>query len=86
MPVQEQDIEQTVREVLAAHGRLPVSADQISASDDLYRAGLTSHASVGLMLALEDAFDIEFPDRMLTRSVFESVSSIAAAVSELLAA
>jgi acyl carrier protein len=35
------------------------------------------------MLALEDAFDIEFPDRMLTRGVFDSVSAIAAAVAEL---
>ena len=35
------------------------------------------------MLALEDHFDIEFPDRMLTRSVFESIASIEAAVAEL---
>ena len=35
------------------------------------------------MLALEDAFDVEFPDRMLKRSVFESIASISAAVAEL---
>jgi acyl carrier protein len=35
------------------------------------------------MLALEDAFDVEFPDRMLKRDVFESIDSIAAAVTEL---
>jgi acyl carrier protein len=35
------------------------------------------------MLALEDTFDIEFPDVMLTRSVFESIASIAAALMEL---
>ena len=34
---------------------------------DLYEAGMTSHASVNVMLALEDAFDVEFPDRMLKR-------------------
>jgi acyl carrier protein len=44
---------------------------------------MTSHASVNVMLALEDAFDVEFPDSMLKRSVFESMESIAAAVSEL---
>jgi acyl carrier protein len=44
---------------------------------------MTSHASVNLMLALEDHFDVEFPDRMLRRSVFESIDSIAAAVQEL---
>ena len=37
---------------------------------------MTSHASVNLMLALEDHFDVEFPDEMLTRSAFESISSI----------
>ena len=38
---------------------------------------MSSHASVNVMLALEDAFDIEFPDRMLKRSVFESIAGIA---------
>jgi len=36
-----------------------------------------------VMLALEDHFDIEFPDRMLTRAVFESIASIEAALIEL---
>jgi len=44
---------------------------------------MTSHASVNLMLALEAAFDVEFPDAMLRRSVFQSVDSIATALSEL---
>ena len=47
---------------------------------------MTSHASVNVMLALEGEFDIEFPDRMLKRSVFDSISSISAAVGELQAA
>ncbi len=44
---------------------------------------MTSHASVNVMLALEDHFDIEFPDRMLKRSVFESISAIERALTEL---
>jgi acyl carrier protein len=44
---------------------------------------MTSHASVNVMLALEDHFDIEFPDRMLKRSVFESISAIESALNEL---
>ena len=44
---------------------------------------MTSHASVNVMVALEDSFDIEFLDSMLKRSVFESVDSIAAALSEI---
>ena len=44
---------------------------------------MTSHASVNVMLGLEAEFDVEFPDAMLKRSVFESVSAIAAALEQL---
>jgi acyl carrier protein len=72
-----------IREIIQAHGRLPVDVATLSEHDDLYQAGMTSHASVNVMLALEDRFDIEFPDRMLKRSVFESIAAIAAALAEL---
>jgi acyl carrier protein len=72
-----------IREVIRAHARLPVDPDQLGDDDDLFQAGMTSQASVNLMLGLEDAFDVEFPDRMLTRSVFESVASIRDALDEL---
>jgi acyl carrier protein len=72
-----------IRRVLSEHGRLPVDVDGLSDDADLFAAGMSSHASVNLMLALEDAFDLEFPDSMLTRSVFESVSAIAAAIDQL---
>jgi acyl carrier protein len=73
----------TIREVLREHARLPVDVDTLGNDVDLFSAGMTSHASVNLMLALEDAFDIEFPDRMLTRSVFESIGAINAAIDEI---
>jgi acyl carrier protein len=73
----------TIRKAIDEHARLPVAAATLADDTDLYQAGMTSHASVNVMLALEDAFDIEFPDHMLKRSVFESVASIRAAVSEL---
>ena len=41
---------------------------------------MTSHASVNVMLALEDAFDIEFSEKMLRKSTFESIASIRAGV------
>lgn len=72
-----------IRKIIKDHGRLPVDIDRLGSNDDLYMAGMASHASVNVMLALEDHFDIEFPDSMLTRSVFESVSSIAEAVAQL---
>ena len=72
-----------IREIVAQHARLTVDPHGISPDADLYEAGMTSHASVNLMLALEDSFDIEFPDSMLTRGVFESIAAIAAAIDEL---
>lgn len=72
-----------IREVLAEHGRLPVDVSTLADGDDLYQAGMASHASVNVMLGLEDAFDVEFPDRMLTRSVFESIAAIEASLREL---
>jgi acyl carrier protein len=72
-----------VREIVKEHGRLAVDVDTLSDEDSLYEAGMTSHASVNVMLALEDTFDVEFPDEMLKRSVFESVSSISAALTQL---
>jgi len=72
-----------IRRVLRDHARLPVDIESIDEHADLFQAGMTSHASVNVMLALEDAFDLEFPDEMLKRSVFESVAAIVAAVTEL---
>lgn len=72
-----------IRKVIGDQGRLPVDVATLSADADLYEAGMTSHASVNVMLGLEDAFDVEFPDRMLKRDVFESIAAIEAAVSEL---
>lgn len=79
------DIESRVRTVLAAHGRLTKDAATLAVDEDLQQAGMTSHANVNVMLGLEGEFDIEFPDHMLSRSVFQSVASISAAVQQLVA-
>ena len=75
----DQNLNADIRRVLRDHARLPVDVDTLDDRTDLFQAGMTSHA----MLALEDAFDIEFPDQMLKRSVFESVAGIASAIGEL---
>jgi acyl carrier protein len=72
-----------IRRILEAHGRLSCDAQRLTDAQDLYQAGMTSHASVNVMLALEGEFDIEFPDHMLKRSVFASIESIGAAINEL---
>ena len=75
-----------VRKIIREHGRLPADLESLGDEADLYQAGMTSHASVNLMLALEAAFDVEFPDSMLKRSVFQSVRSISDALESLGAA
>jgi acyl carrier protein len=77
-------MDQEIRQVLADHARLPIDVSAVGDHDDLFQLGLTSHASVNVMLALEDAFDIEFPESMLRKSTFESVAAIHAALSDLL--
>jgi acyl carrier protein len=69
-----------IRSVLQKHGKLGIDAMQLSENDDLYAAGMTSLASVNVMLALESEFGIEFPDQMLNRSMFISVAAIEAAL------
>lgn len=76
-------MDEEIRKVLNEYGNLPVEVDQLQDDDDLYQAGMTSHASVNVMLALEDEFDIEFPESMLRRSTFESVAAIRTAIGEL---
>jgi len=72
-----------IRKIVAEYGRLSVDMARLSDDDDLYRAGMSSHASVNLMLALEDAFDLEFPERYLRRGTFESISAIREAIQTL---
>lgn len=73
----------SIRRILTEHGRLSSDASSLADEADLYLAGMTSHASVNVMLALEGEFDVEFPDHMLRRGVFESIAAIRAAVDEL---
>jgi len=72
-----------VRAVLKSAGSLQNGIDTLRDDADLHAAGLTSHATVSLMLALEEAFDIEFPDRLLRRRTFASVDAIAEALAEI---
>lgn len=76
-------VTERVRQIIQDHGRLPADLGSLADDADLYQAGMTSHASVNLMLALEAAFDVEFPDAMLKRTVFQSVSSISQALRTL---
>jgi acyl carrier protein len=80
----EESVIARVRRAAAACAQLGVDVAVIADTDSLYDAGMSSRASVNLMLGLENEFDIEFPDRLLRRDVFESIASIAGAIQTLL--
>ena len=72
-----------IRAILKENAHLPVNVDTLSDEQSLYDIGMSSHATVNVMLALEDEFEIEFPARLLRRSVFSSIASIRSAINEL---
>jgi acyl carrier protein len=79
----EMAVDEQIRQVLAEHARLPVDVAELDDQADLFQAGMTSHASVNVMLALEEAFDVEFPESMLRKATFESVAAIRTALASL---
>ena len=75
--------EHIIRNIVGEFGRLSVNVQQLADTADLYRVGLTSHATISLMLALEDAFDVEFPAAAMRKSTFASIASMREVVEEL---
>ncbi|MDP9840370.1 acyl carrier protein [Neorhizobium huautlense] len=75
---------ETIRELLGRVGGLPVPVTEIADDADLYAAGLSSFASVQVMLAIEESFDIEFPDSLLNRKSFASIKAIEETVAQII--
>ena len=54
----------------------------------VFHLGLPDHPILGLvevdeLLGLEEAFDVEFPERMLNRKSFASIDAIGACIAEI---
>jgi len=76
-------IDLRIRNVLEGNARLLVAANALNDDSDLYEVGLSSHASVNVMLACEDEFGVEFPESLLRKSTFQSIGSIRRALESL---
>ena len=72
-----------IRAIVKENARLPIDVATLSDNSNLYDAGMSSHASVNVMLALEDEFEVEFPPHLLRRSVFACIANITEAINEL---
>ena len=73
----------TLRSILRTHGRLAVSPEGLGLDADQFAAGLDSLAIVNVMLGIEEAFDVELPDHLLSRATFSSLRSLDAAVAQM---
>jgi acyl carrier protein len=69
-------VDETLRQLLREHGKLNSPVESLSVTSDLYRAGLTSHATIALMLSIEDEFGVEFPQEAMRRETFQSIQTM----------
>jgi len=72
-----------IREVLAQSGRLAVPVDSLDDTADLFAAGLDSLAIVNVLMNIEECFDIELPDELLSRLTFASIATLTCVVADL---
>lgn len=77
------DLSSRIRRIVVEFGCLGVDPEELTDHADLYAAGMTSHAGVNVLVALESELDLEFPDSMLKRGVFGSIASIRDAIRQL---
>lgn len=76
--------ERAIRVALADQGKLAEVAGKAGLDDDLYSRGLTSLGSVRVMLAIEHALCVEFPEEMLTRELFATIGNLVTACARLI--
>lgn len=72
-----------VRTIVGSMNLVPVPLDGLSDDDNLFDAGMTSFGSVQLMMAIEEEFDIEFPNSLLTRKTFATLGGLTSAVEQI---
>ncbi|CAN5356375.1 hypothetical protein BH09ACT1_BH09ACT1_08000 [soil metagenome] len=72
-----------IRDVLARYGKLTTPVAELADTADLHAAGLASHATINVMLAIEDELGIEFPDELMTRTSFSSIEALTGVVDSL---
>lgn len=72
-----------IRKILGNFDALKPVIIELSKDEDLFARGLDSFGSVQLMLALEEHFNIEFPDHLLNRRSFSTIRIIQDTVATL---
>lgn len=65
-----------IRALAVRHQILPLPLDLVRDDDDLWSFGLSSFACLQWMLAIEEAFEVEFAEGQVTRDGFRSFASV----------
>jgi acyl carrier protein len=73
----------TLLSVLQKHLKFANPAENFPMDAELESLGLDSMSAIDLLLALEESFEIVFPDAMLTPEVFRTARSLEGAVQSL---
>jgi D-alanine--poly(phosphoribitol) ligase subunit 2 len=73
-------MEEQIYGILFKEGRL---RPPLSQNDQLFDHGLDSPGVVDVMMALEETFDVIFPDEFLNRRTFSTINSIVAAIKKI---
>jgi len=76
-------IEEQIRQVLTESGRLAAPTDNLDSEADLFTVGLDSLAIVNVLMSLEERFDIELPDELLSRRSFSNIATIEEIITKL---
>ena len=85
-PVSPEELEPALVRCLRAHLPLLGKDDHVNLAADLFELGLDSMSAIALLLSLEDAFGITFPDELLNPSVFGTGQTLLSAIRDLIAA
>ncbi|BCJ44525.1 hypothetical protein GCM10010168_13380 [Actinoplanes ianthinogenes] len=80
MPAHQPSVAETVRSLVTKQLNLNGYSQDLRPDDDLWNLGMTSLTCLGLMLSIEDTFEIELPDEALKEATFRSINTISAAV------
>jgi acyl carrier protein len=77
-------VQQRLALIVRAHLRAVGPESPISADTPMRDLGLDSLAAVDLLFAVEQAFEISFPDSLLTENTFATLGTLQSAVERVL--
>jgi acyl carrier protein len=78
-------VEDEIRRLVIGNATLAIGEASLTDDTDLFSAGMTSYASVTMMMSIEEHFGVVFTDSQIIRTTFQTIASMAEAVTWLLA-